>query len=350
MEEAKKLVINIVTWNSARYLRDLFASMDTQTTKDFSVSIVDNASADETLVWLQEHRSEVALLRNFRNQGFARAHNQGIAMALSRWERLGDLARRYILLLNPDTVLDATCIAQLISYMDTHPEVAIAGPKLLRAIRPLTEDGEPGDVERTRTIDSTGIQLMKRRVFLDRGAGEEDGGQYDHEEPFGISGAAMLLRASAITDLEIQDRMLFDEEYFAYKEDVDLCWRARLLGRQIALVPTALAWHFRTAKPHDQKGLWGKFKGQRSRSGFVNYLSRRNQIWTEWKNDDVVNRFMHLLWRIPQRILRLGSCVFPSHLRAVIDAWRGRGRMQEKRKQLHARRKRTPDEMRAHIR
>ena len=124
MESAKKLVINLVTWNSARFLPDLFESLDRQTSDDFTVTVVDNASTDGTLDWLRDHRPDVAVLRNFRNQGFARAHNQAIALALTRWagddpskeltpsnvEGLGtNLSRRYVLILNPDIILHQDC-------------------------------------------------------------------------------------------------------------------------------------------------------------------------------------------------------------------------------------------------
>jgi len=347
MEAAKKLVINIVTWNSARYLPNLFESIDAQTSGDFTVTIIDNASADDTLPWLQESRPGVAVLRNFRNQGFARAHNQGIALARSRWEADHDLKDRYILLLNPDTVLDATCIAQLISFMDTHPDVDIAGPKLLRAVRVMDMERDEEEIERSSIIDSTGIAISKSRKVTDRGAGEEDGGRFDQVEPFGISGAAMLIRASAISDVALGEDEVFDEDFFAYKEDADLSWRARLLGKRIALIPHALAWHCRTAKKSDKTGIQGALSGQQGRSSLINRYSRRNQIWMEWKNDDTVSRLFHLPWRIPELLLRLGALIiFPSHLRAFIEAWMGYGRMQTKRKALMARRKATPEEMR----
>lgn len=347
MEAAKKLVIDIVTWNSARYLPNLFESIDAQTSDDFTVTIVDNASVDETLSWLQESRSGAALLRNFRNQGFARAHNQGIALALSRWEEEHNLKDRYIFLLNPDTILEATCIAQIISFMDTHPDVDIAGPKLLRAVRIMDMEREEEEIKRSSIIDSTGISVAKSRKVWDRGAGEEDKGQFDQVEPFGISGAAMVIRASAISDLRIGEDEVFDEDFFAYKEDADLSWRARLLGKRVALIPSALAWHCRTAKKSDQAGIQGVLHGQRERSSIVNRLSRRNQIWMEWKNDDTVSRLLHLPWRLPELMLRFGALIiFPSHTRAFIEAWLGLGRMRAKKKALMAHRKVDPAEIR----
>lgn len=343
----EKLVINVVTWNSARFLPSLFESLDAQTSDAFSVQVVDNASADGTQSWLEE-RSDIPTLRNFRNQGFARAHNQAIALALSRWQSDGDLDRRYIMVLNPDTMLEATCVAQIISYMDTHPDIAIAAPKLLRAIRKTDEDGEEVDVERTNSIDSMGIVLTKRRRVHERGAGEEDTGRYDQEPPFGVSGAAMVIRASAIATLRIGDE-IFDEDFFAYKEDIDLCWRARLLGLKVACIPNARVWHHRTAQAAGGSvsvaGLW---KNHRSHNPNVVRLSRRNQAWLEWKNDDAVNRFIHLPWLLVEWVIRAGGFVlFSKHRKGVIEAWLGRGRMHAKHKELLKRRKASPLDMRA---
>lgn len=345
MEPAKSLVINVVTWNSARFLPDLFESIDRQSSNDFTVTVVDNASSDGMLAWLAERRPDVTVLRNFRNQGFARAHNQAIALACSRWEGQ-DLARRYVLVLNPDIVLRDDCIRSLLAFMDANPSVDMAGPKLLRAVRVLGGIGERDEIERTNTIDSTGLVLRRSRLATDRGAGEEDRGQYDAAEPFGISGAALCLRASTVKDLKLGDEV-FDEDFFAYKEDADLCWRLRLLGRKAALVPSAVAWHHRTAKPAGRSGLLETWNEQRRRAPIIRSLSHRNQAWLVWKNDDAVNRLIHLPWVLPTLVLRWLSMLTSLVLvRASVEAWLGRRRIRAKRRELMARRKASPAEMR----
>lgn len=344
MEPAKTLVINLVTWNSARCLPDLFESLDRQTSSDFTVTVVDNASTDGTLAWLRDNRPDVMLLRNFRNQGFARAHNQAITLALTRWEN-EDLTRRYILALNPDIVLHPDCAAELAAFMDAHPGVDMAGPKLLRAVRAPSEFGERDEIEFSNVIDSTGLMLRRSRTAVDRGAGEEDRGQYDATEPFGISGAALLLRASVVPALSLGGQV-FDEDFFAYKEDVDLAWRLRLLGRKAALAERAIAWHTRAARPPARQGLLAAWRENRSRSPLVRLWSRRNQMWLEWKNDDLANRLIHLPWRLPALLLRLfATCSSPVLLKATVQAWLGRGQIRAKRKELMARRKSSATEM-----
>lgn len=343
----KRVFVQIVTWNHARFLPDLFNSLDAQTSHEWTVTVIDNASTDGTLAWLQESRPECGLLRNFRNQGFARGHNQAISLALSRWREAADLDRCYCFLVNPDTILAPSCIEEIVSFMDMHPNVAIAGPKLYRAMRRRDEEGESIEAERTNAFDSSGVILKKSRVICERGAGEEDHGQYDGAEVFGVSGAAMVIRASAISKLTMEHDAPFDEEMFAYKEDVDVCWRTRLFGLEIACIPRAVMWHYRYARAADIKGPIGLLMGQRSRSPLVNTLSRRNQIWTEWKNDDISNRFVHLPWRIWRIFIAFCSAIiFPSHTKAVLEAWAGRMRMKEKRKEIQKRRVLTPEQMR----
>ncbi len=348
MEPAKTLVVNVVTWNSARFLPHLFESIAAQTTNAFTVTVVDNASSDGTLAWLREKARGVPVLKNFRNGGFARAHNQAIAFALQRWEAEGALDRKYILVLNPDILLAPTCIAQLISFMDTHPDVDMAGPKLLRADRRTNEDGEIVDIERSSLIDSAGISLLKSRRVIDRGAGEKDSGQYDGGEPFGISGAAMLLRASVIPSIVLQNGEVFDEDFFAYKEDADLSWRFRLLGKRIAFVPGAVAWHHRTARA-SRGGLIEQYAIRRNRASVIMKYSRRNQLWLEWKNDDAGSRLLHFPWIAAEKIRRVcAATLFPSSaVPALFEAWAGFGRMRRKRKELLTRRRLSPGQIRA---
>lgn len=351
MEHAKRFVINVVTWNSERFLSNLFTSLEAQTSQEVTVSVVDNASTDGTQSWIQTHHPEVSMLRNFRNQGFARAHNQGMAIALSRWQEDADLSQRYVCILNPDIVLDASCVEEIIRYMDAHPDVAIAGPKLYRAIRRTDDETDPYAIDRTDVIDSAGLSIKKTRTIIDRGAGEKDVGQYDRIAPFGISGAAMVIRASALKTLALTEHEIFDESFFAYKEDADLCWRARLLGLRIELVSTAIAWHHRFARDPGGANQLSRMvrllKTVWQRPPLVVRASRRNQIWMEWKNDDTVNRWTHVFWIILHGTLAIGaSFMVPQYLRGTLEAWMGRGQIFAKRRLLMARRKVSAEEMR----
>ncbi len=140
----------------------------------------------------------------------------------------------FALVLNPDVVLDGNFAERLIGSMTAAPRVAIATGKLLRPDR--------------KTLDSAGIIFPRHRHPRDRGSEELDTGQFDCAEVVdAASGAAMFLRVAAIDTLTLEGE-LFDESFFAYHEDTDLCWRARRFGYEILYEPSAVAIHARGSK------------------------------------------------------------------------------------------------------
>ncbi len=333
MEEAKRMAVDIVTWNSLPYLPNLFASLAGQSTIDATVMVVDNASNDGTISWLQDTQPAVTVLRNFRNQGFARGHNQGIAFALSRWPE-AEWSNRYVVVTNPDLEFAPDCLERLLAAMDADPGLAACGPKLLRA---RAVDQEEGRIvtERTDVIDSTGLRISKSRRVVDRGSGERDAGQYDGlTDVFGLSGACVCIRASALAEAKLAGEF-FDEDFFAYKEDADLAWRMRRLGMRARLVPEAVAWHVRGTPSTPSAGLFASWRNRGRRPARVNVLSTRNQIWMVWKNDEWLNLILHSPWIVPSEFVKtLGSLVSLSILRGNLTALAGIGKMIRKRREL----------------
>jgi GT2 family glycosyltransferase len=337
MESAKMLTINIVTWNSARFLPDLFASLDQQTDRAFTVTVVDNASTDGTLRWLQEHRPDVTVLRNFRNQGFARGHNQAIELALSRWDAAA-WSHRYVLVANPDLLFRADAIERLLDYAESHPEVSSMVPKLLRATTVAGADMEYPETEKTNTIDAIGMRMFKSRRVVDYGAGEEDRGQYDGvRELFGPSGACGLFRASALQDVKFNGEY-YDEDFFAYQEDVDLAWRMRRLGHVCHFVPGAVAWHHRRAPSVPGAGWIASWRLRLKKSPIVNYCSTRNHGWVMLKNDEWWNACLHAPWWFPYEFAKMLVGFFSvSQLRGEFHAVFGVPRMWRKRRLIASR-------------
>ncbi len=302
MQEAKRLVINIVTWNSLAYMPNLFASLATQDTDAFTVTVVDNASTDGAIRWLAERAPEVTVLRNFRNQGFSRAHNQAIALALSRWPE-ETWTRRYILVCNPDIEFDPSCVRRLMDAMESDTALAACGPKLLRTRVRSQEEGQL-ETERTNLLDATGLVVTRSRRVVDRGAGEEDRGQYDRlTDVFGFSGACALFRASALVAAKIGGEF-FDEDFFLYQEDVDLAWRMRRLGMRVRFVPDARAWHHRRAPSLPSGGILTAWNLRKKKSPFINYLSTRNHLWLLMKNEELPNLLFHAHRIIPYEIAK----------------------------------------------
>jgi len=224
-----KVAVNIVTFNSADDIGACLESLASQTFRDFHIHVLDNASSDNTVAKLRGY--DVTLVQSGVNTGFAKAHN--------------DLVRaypaEYVLMLNPDAVLKPAFLEKIVAALDSRPDAASATGKLLRL------DG--------KTLDSTGIIMLRSQRHLDRGAGEPDLGQFDKaEDVFGPSGAAALYRVKALQDVVVGGQF-FDEDFFAYREDADLAWRCRLMGWNSIYVPDAVALHRRRVTPERRSQL-----------------------------------------------------------------------------------------------
>jgi GT2 family glycosyltransferase len=221
MSEARAPVsVVIVTWNSARYLPECLDSLRALERPPGEIRVVDNASTDDTIE-IARGRSDVRLLPLEENAGFCRANNLGIRAT----------THPFVLVLNPDTRLDASFLERLLPAFDD-PRVGMAAGKLLRF------DG--------RTIDSCGQLLGRSRQPVDRGYGRPDGGQYDRdEEVFGVCGAAALYRRAMLDAVADPEARFFDESFFAFYEDLDLAWRAQRLGWRAAYRHEAVGYHAR---------------------------------------------------------------------------------------------------------
>jgi GT2 family glycosyltransferase len=216
--------------------------------RDFRIHVLDNASTDATLEKLIGF--DLDIVRSATNTGFAKAHNDLIRAYPSE----------YILILNPDAILKPEFLGRLVSSLDLRPDAASATGKLLRF------DG--------KTLDSTGIVMLRSQRHLDRGADEADRGQFDKaEDVFGPSGAAALYRLKALKDTAINDQF-FDEDFFAYREDADLAWRCRLMGWTSIYVPFAVALHRRRVTPERRSQL----------STLINYHSVKNRFLLRLNN------------------------------------------------------------------
>jgi GT2 family glycosyltransferase len=249
--------VTIVTWNSARYLEDCFAALALQDHPDFEVIIVDNASEDGTRALLERVEPRWRVIYNESNIGFAAGQNRAIRASRGEW----------VLCLNPDVVLGPDFISQLVRASEAHGEAGSLCGKLLRW-RP---DAEP---HKTTIIDSTGIYFTRNMRHLDRGAEENDRGQYDRMQyVFGATGAAAFFRRDFIADVSIEGEF-FDEEFFAFREDGDLAWRAQVLGWKCLYVPTAVAWHVRRVTPERRRDL----------PLVINWHSAKNRFLMRGKN------------------------------------------------------------------
>ena len=192
------------------------------------ILVLDNDSTDESRRLVCQRFPEVRLIGLPTNIGFA-----GGANVIVRETR-----SPYIMLVNPDVVLEPGYVAELVRFAAARPDIGSLTGKLLRA---RTTTGVP-------VIDSTGHVMFRSRWVANRGEGEEDRGQYERpDEIFGVSGAAPLYRRAMLDDIRVGDEV-FAESFFLYLEDVDVDWRARLRGWKAYYVPTAVAYHERRGR------------------------------------------------------------------------------------------------------
>jgi len=306
--------VTIVTWNSAQYLRECFVALRGQDYQKLDVTIVDNASTDGTRAMLREVESRWRVIYNESNAGFAAGQNQAIR------ESSGGC----VLCLNPDVVLSPNFVSELMAAVEGHPCVGAACGKLLR--------WDPvADEHQTRILDSAGIYFTRNMRHLDRGAEEEDSGQYDRiQYVFGASGAAALFRRTFIEAVSVEGQF-FDEEFFAFREDGDLAWRAQVLGWKCLYTPTAVAWHVRRVTPERRADL----------PLVINWHSVKNRFLMRGKNASgwlCWRLFFPVAWR---DLMTLGYALLRDWrmISAVLYPLRAFGSIRRKRAVIQARRK-----------
>jgi GT2 family glycosyltransferase len=226
------VAVTIVTYNSRRYIFHCLEAVLEQRGVSLEVVVVDNASSDTTREILARFAGRVRVLYNDRNIGFAAAQDQAMAATSTKW----------VLTLNPDVLLTPGFIAGLVEAGEIDDQVGTVCGKLLS----IGPDFRPCEHPR---IDSAGIYFTPALRHFDRGWGAADEGQFEQVEyVFGASAAAALYRRSMIADVA-PDGEFFDPDFFVYREDADVAWRAQLLGWRSLYTPSAVAYHVRTVVP-----------------------------------------------------------------------------------------------------
>jgi GT2 family glycosyltransferase len=238
VKSGASVVITIVTFNSAKYIRKCLEHVLAQSYRVEQVIIVDNASSDETVSTLQAFKDRVTIICNAQNVGFAQGQNQAICASHSDW----------VLTLNPDVRLTEDFVSQLVTAASVDPEIGTVCGKLLT----MSPDFE---IPAQAVFDSTGIFFTPNLRHLDRGSRIPEDGRYDrHEYVFGSTGAAALYRRTMIDDISFEGEF-FDSDFFAYREDADVAWRAQLLGWKCLYTPLAVAYHVRSVLPSNRQSL-----------------------------------------------------------------------------------------------
>jgi len=242
--------IIVVTHNSQKFIESTLDSVFEQDFKACEVIVIDNASRDITRDIIKRKYPQVILVENPANLGPCQARNQGITMADGK----------FILCLDHDVRLSGGFLSTMHSSIETRDNLGAIGPKILMAD--------------AQTIYSTGIYRSFLRRFYDSGSGEKDPlYTAKRKKIFGISAAAALYRKDALEAIR-QGQEYFDADFFYFFEDVDISWRLRKKGWDIAYLPEAACLH----------------SGGRSRSqdNISQYLCMRNRYWLMIKNEDAI--------------------------------------------------------------
>ena len=216
------LSIVILNWNGANMLRRFLPSV-IEHSPEAEVIVADNGSTDDSMRLLAEEFPHIRTIRLDRNYGFAEGYNRALAQVDS------DL----YLLLNSDVRVEEGWLSPMLSYMETHPEVAACQPKIRCEWAPdmLEYAGACGGY-----IGRLGFPFCRGRIL---GTVERDEGQYDTiTQVAWATGAALLIRREAYIEAGG-----LDARFFAHQEEIDLCWRLRSRGYSIVCIPQSVVYH-----------------------------------------------------------------------------------------------------------
>lgn len=222
-----RLSIIIVSWNVRELLRACLRSLPLQDAHT-EIIVVDSASADGTPEMVTAEFSTVKLIASGENLGYSKGNNVGLKQA----------SGRYLLVLNPDTEIQGDALAQMLAYLDAHPQIGVLGPQMVYA------DGTPQSTRRRfpsfglALFESTWLQALAPRAWLNHFYAQD---LPEHETVVvdWVVGAALLLRREAYAQVGG-----FDEGFFMYSEELDLCRRMKAAGWGVGHLPAARITHF----------------------------------------------------------------------------------------------------------
>jgi GT2 family glycosyltransferase len=252
MTDRGSVAVVIVNYNVRDLLDQALRSLyETAPTLVGEIWVVDNASTDDSVEFLKRHWPQVNVICNEENRGYGRANNQGILKSSSK----------YILILNPDTLVQRGALQELVEFMESRPQAGACGPKIVSPegrFRPECRRGFPTPLAAFSRLFGLSTLFPRSRLF----------GKYhltylepDYETQVdALSGACMIVRREAADPVGY-----FDEEYFLYGEDIDWCWRMKRAGWEIWYIPRASIAHVKGASMRRSPGRpdWFFFEAMR---------------------------------------------------------------------------------------
>lgn len=258
------MAVVILNWNGRHHLQQFLPSVLASTYGNYRVVVADNASTDNSLSFLQEHFPQVQVIRLAENYGFAGGYN----------EALRQVEADYYMLLNSDVEVQPGWLQPMVAVLEGGADRVACQPKILAwKQKDLFEyAGAAGG-----WLDAFGYPFARGRVF---DICETDRGQYnDTQAVFWASGAALLIRSAAF-----HEAGGFDPYFFAHQEEIDLCWRLQLMGRQIFCCPAAVVYHVGG----------GTLPRGNSKKTFLNFRNNQIMLWKNLRRSEK--------WKIPVRL------------------------------------------------
>lgn len=262
------VTIVIVNWNGKKYLKGCLDSLQKQSYCDYEAIIIDNGSKDGSVEYIQQNYPNTKLFQLKRNMGYSVGMN--VALEHSK--------NKYIIALNNDTTLDQNWLFALVKMAESDERIGSCQPKILSLQNPAF-------------LDSVGLSINKDGESFQIGFQEKDTGQYNTvRELLGACSASVLYRRQALMQIGG-----FDQDFFAYFEDVDVALRLKKAGWKCMYVPTAIVYHYGSATGVNDSFL-------------KTYLLERNQYYYRIKNQSITLLLRFLIKRpksISQKIFLL---------------------------------------------
>ncbi|PNV62555.1 glycosyltransferase family 2 protein [Clostridium sp. chh4-2] len=257
----KKVTIIIPNYNGLKFMEPCFETLNRQTTDDYQVLVVDNGSTDGSVEWLKERKIPSIFLEE--NTGFTGAVNVGLKAAKTP----------YVILLNNDTEVHEDFVAQMIRAIEKSPSIFSVSCKMIQ-------------LHQKDLMDDAGDMYTVLGWAYQRGVGQSSSGYNKEREIFSACAAAAIYRREVFETIGY-----FDEMHFAYLEDMDVGYRAKIAGYHNRYCPDAVIYHAGSATSGSK---YNSFKVK---------LAARNNIYLNYKNMPVIQLLVNLLPLI------LGICV-----------------------------------------
>lgn len=259
---SKNLSIAILNYNGVEYLEAYLPSVVEAAPDDSEIVVIDNASTDESVAFLEEWYPDIRIVNLYRNYGFAGGYNKGMI----------DVDSEFTLILNSDVQMTPGSIEPLLNAIKQDGVAAVQPCILSLEDKELYEyAGAAGG-----WMDFLGYPFCRGRIFTEL---EKRNEEYESEEIFWASGAAMLIKTKLFKDLGG-----FDAEYFAHQEEIDLCWRMDRAGYKIMYVNESTVYHLGG----------GTLSYENPRKTYLNF---KNNLSTLIKNEHAGK----LIWLLPLR-------------------------------------------------